>query len=293
MDARSLRTQANGLLHHVLEWDGGGAAGTVVLVHGFQDAAATWDDVAVDLARAGLRVLVPDMRGFGDGARVPAGAYYYFADYVADVVGLMRALVTPGDVKPFVVGHSMGATVVSYVAGAFPERVAKLALVDGVGPMDNPYEVAPQRMRRWIEQTVLSPREAAAPMTRVEAFARLSRFNPDIDPAVLERRSGQLVRDLPGTDGGVAWKHDPLHTTVSPVPFYGEALRSFLRRITLPVLHVSGGAKGHHVPDEQERLGCFPDLTRVTIEGGHALHWTRPKELAAALLDFWKGPAAA
>src|SRR5207237_550863 len=151
---------------------------------------------------------VPDMRGFGDGARVPPGGYYYFPDYVADVVSLARALV--GETKVLLVGHSMGATVVSYVAGAFPERVAKLALVDGIGPMDNAFDVAPLRMRRWIEQTALSPRPPAAPMTRAEAFSRLSRFNPDIDPAVLERRSGQLVKDLPGTEGGVAWKHDPL-----------------------------------------------------------------------------------
>src|SRR5438552_8347567 len=123
MQARSHRTWANGLEHHVLEWDGGGAAGVAILVHGFQDAAATWDDVAVDLASAGLRVLVPDMRGFGDGARVPPGGYYYFPDYVADVVSLARALV--GETKVLLVGHSMGATVVSYVAGAFPERVAK------------------------------------------------------------------------------------------------------------------------------------------------------------------------
>jgi pimeloyl-ACP methyl ester carboxylesterase len=289
MNARSHRTRANGLDHHVLEWDGGGGAGAPVafLVHGFQDCGATWDDVAVDLAAAGFRVLVPDMRGFGDGARVPPGAYYYFPDYIADVFGLVGALA--GDAPLFLAGHSMGATVVSYTAGAFPERVTKLALIDGVGPPNNPYDVAPVRMQSWIEQTVLEPRKGPQVMTREEAVSRLVRYNPGIDEAILRRRAEQLLRDVPGADGGVAWCHDPLHATTSPIPFFGEAYRAFARRVTCPVLYVSGGPRGFHVPDEDERLACFPKLSRVTIDGGHALHWSKPRELAAALVAFWRG----
>jgi pimeloyl-ACP methyl ester carboxylesterase len=284
MKARSHRTQANGLEHHVLEWDGGGAGAVAFLIHGFQDAAATWDDVAVDLAEAGLRVLVPDMRGFGDGARVPVGGYYYFPDYVADVCALARALA--GDAPLFLVGHSMGATVVSYVAGAFPERVTKLALVDGAGPPNNPFDLAPVRMRSWVEQTALEPKKPAPVMTRDEAFARLSRYNPQIDEPTIRRKCAQLLRDV---EGGVAWKHDPLHGTTSPIPFFGESYRAFARRVTCPALYVSGGAQGYHVSDEDERLASFPNMTRVTIEGGHALHWSRPRELSAALVSFWRG----
>ncbi len=105
MQPRSHVWHLNGLRHHALEWGpapgeadraADRAKGTAVLIHGFQDAAATWDDVAVDLARAGLRVLAPDMRGFGDGPRMPAGAYYYFPDYVADVAALVRARAKTG-----------------------------------------------------------------------------------------------------------------------------------------------------------------------------------------------------
>jgi pimeloyl-ACP methyl ester carboxylesterase len=276
---------ANGLEQHVLEWGHGGAA-TALLVHGFQDGAATWDDVAAPLARAGLRVLVPDMRGFGDGPRVPAGAYYYFPDYIADLAAIVGQHAAEGPL--FVVGHSMGATVVSYFAGAFPERVTKLALVDGVGPPDNPHEVAPLRMRRWIE-TVSGPPAERAPMTRADAVSRLARFNPDLDVATLERRFAQLARATPGAPGGFAWKADPLHTTTSPSAFFAESYKAFARRVTCPVLYVSGGVRGYHVEDEDDRLACFANLARVTIDGGHALHWTKPAELAEALVRFWGG----
>ena len=294
MKPRSHVWKVNGLEHHVQEW-GAAEAGsaTAVIVHGFQDAAATWEDVGFDLARAGLRVLAPDMRGFGDGPRVPAGAYYYFPDYVSDLAGIVRHHVH--DVPLFVIGHSMGATIVTYFAGAFPERVTKLALVDGVGPPDNSAELAPTRMRRWIETAYESPAADRKPMTSADTLSRLRRFNPDIDEAILARKLPQLTRraiearETSETTDALAWKYDPLHVTTSPLPFYAQTYRAFARHVTCPVLHVSGGVRGHHVEDEEERLASFGKLSRVTIEGGHALHWTKPRELADALLTFWRG----
>jgi pimeloyl-ACP methyl ester carboxylesterase len=294
----------NGLDHRVLEWPAGGAgtlrkgAPTAIIVHGFQDAAGTWDDVAIVLARAGLRVLAPDMRGFGDGARVAPGGYYYFPDYVADVAGIVRAHIdgisaaSPRDgqhqepARLFVIGHSMGATVSTYFTGAFPERVERLALIDGCGPPDNPPDVAPARMRRWIETAFESPPEPKKPMTWEDALARLCKYNPQIDRAVLARKLVHLARE---TEGGLVWKNDPLHGTTSPIPFFGASYIAFARQITCPVLYVSGGPQGFHVPDEDERLAAFPKLEKRTIDGGHALHWSRPVELAEMLVGFWQG----
>jgi pimeloyl-ACP methyl ester carboxylesterase len=287
MTPRSHVWHLNGLDHHVLEWgDPGGA--TAVIVHGFQDAAATWEDVAVDLARAGLRVLAPDMRGFGDGPRVPAGAYYYFPDYGSDLAALLQA--EAKGVPLLLIGHSMGATIVTYFAGAFPERLTKLVLIDGVGPPDNPANVAPHRMRRWIEGAYESP-DGRNVMNHADALARMKRFNPLVGEAVLTRKLPQLSRAAdaasPEADA-IVWKGDPLHMTTSPLPFYAETYKAFAAQVACPVLHVSGGTRGFHVPDEEERLASFARLTRVTLEGGHALHWTMPHELSAALVDFWK-----
>jgi pimeloyl-ACP methyl ester carboxylesterase len=281
---RSLDCFANGLHHHVFEWGDGGSP-TALIVHGLYDCAATWDDVAAVLAACGMRVLVPDMRGFGDGPRVPSGAYYHFPDYVADIAGLVSKLV--GTAPLFLIGHSMGASVASYFTGAFPERVAKLSLVDGVGPPDSGPDAAPIRMRRWVE-SVDAVHEAGEvePLASMNpALARLEHHNPQIDPETLARRAKQLVRAV---DDGWVWKRDPLHTTTSPMPFSAKTFEAFLRRVTCPVLYVSGGERGFHVPDEADRLACLARLTRITIEGGHALHWSTPRELAAALVEFWR-----
>src|SRR5260221_338038 len=110
------------------------------------DAGGTWDLVAPAIASAGFRVLAPDLRGFGASSSAPAGAYYHFPDYIADIA----ALAPNGPLR--VVGHSMGGTAATLFSGAHPERVRSLVLIEGVGPPDNPPEIAPDRMRRWLDQ---------------------------------------------------------------------------------------------------------------------------------------------
>lgn len=298
MSPHTRRVQANGLEHRVLEWlPAGGARAnrprTVFLVHGYMDAAATWDRVAPALAGDGLRVLAPDMRGFGDGERAPRGSYYHFSDYVADLAGLIEAL-SPNE-PVALVGHSMGGTITTLYAGAFPENVARLATLEGLGPPDNPVASGPIRMRTWIDDLrALRARGEPASLRYEDARRRLVLNHPSVPADVLADRVGQLVRAA-APDGDhadprsarVVWRADPLHRTTSPVPFFSKLFIEFAKRVRCPVLFVSGGPAGFHPLDEEERLSAFSDLRRAELEGaGHMVHWTRPAELAALLQAF-------
>lgn len=292
------RVAANGLEHSVLEWapsarTSAPLAPVAILLHGYMDAAGTWDLVAPLLAAAGLRVLAPDMRGYGEGARIARGGYYHFPDYVADLADIVDTI-APGQ-PLFVVGHSMGGTIATLYAGAFPERVAKLALLEGVGPPDHPPEASPDRMRRWIEDVrSVSARgadDAKSIGTLDDAFRRLAVNHTGVSADVLRSRLPHLVRELgPELDGRrVAWRFDPLHRTVSPTPFYARTLIAFAKRVTCPTLFVSGGPSGFHPPDEDERLAAFASLRRAEIDGaGHMLHWSAPDAVAKLLVDLWQ-----
>jgi pimeloyl-ACP methyl ester carboxylesterase len=276
---------ANGLQHHVLEWAAAEPRATAVLLHGFMDAAATWDLVAPHLAREGLRVLAPDLRGFGRGARLPAGAYYHFPDYVFDVADLIDALVPAGS-PLVVVGHSMGGTIATLYTGSFPARVGRLVIAEGAGPPNSQHAHAPDRMRRWIDEvrTTRARGERAMP-SRDDALRRLANNHPRVAVDVLSTRLDALARDLP--DGRVAWRADPLHATRSPMSFFAEGYKEFARRVECPVLFVSGGPLGWHPPDEDERIASFARLERVEIpEAGHMMHWTRPEQLARHVTRF-------
>jgi pimeloyl-ACP methyl ester carboxylesterase len=290
---RSLHIEANELVHRVLAWEPSGPAGTaelgtVMLLHGFMDAAGTWDLVAPALAAAGHRVLALDLRGFGDGARAPRGSYYHFADYVFDVADVVEQVAPEGPTA--VVGHSMGGTVATLYAGTHPERVTRLVNIEGLGPPDMPPELAPVRMRAWIDgvRRVRGKRGEGGSFSRAEALRRLGANHPGVPPELLASRLVHLAAERPedGEDR-VAWKSDPLHRTTSPVPFFAPVFIAFARRVTCPVLFVSGGPKGFHPEDELERLAAFADLRRVEIEdAGHMVHWTRPEALAAHLAGF-------
>ncbi len=283
--ARPLDVVANGLTHRVMEWPAPGATATALLIHGFMDAGATWDLVAPRLAGAGFRVLAPDLRGYGDGARVPPGGYYYFPDYVLDVAELVEALVPAGG-PLLVVGHSMGGTVATLYAGATPARVSRLVVVEGVGPPDSEHSHTPDRMRHWIDGVRgVRARTERTMASLDEALDRLAADHPRVDREVLRTRIGALARVR--SDGRVVWKADPLHATRSPVPFFAETFKAFARAVECPTLFVSGGPAGWHPPDEQERIACFRALSRFDIEdAGHMMHWTHPDVLCRAVAEF-------
>ncbi len=277
---------ANGIDYRVLEWlPDSPAKATALLLHGYMDAGSTWDLVVPRLAAAGLRVLAPDLRGYGETGRVGAGGYYHFPDYIFDVADVIRAMAPATPL--FLVGHSMGGTVATLYAGTFPEHVTKLALLEGVGPPDNPFELAPVRMRRWIDdvRAVRSRGEERAMASHDEALKRLKANHASVDDDVLRERLPHLVRHAPP----LAWKHDPLHKTASPMPFFAKTYMAFAKNVVCPTLFVEGGPLGYHPPDEGERLAAFAQLERATLDGaGHMMHWTRPLELADILVDFWK-----
>jgi pimeloyl-ACP methyl ester carboxylesterase len=278
------------LFVHRLRDEGAPPSGlTILLLHGFLDAGSTWDLVAEPLARAGHEVVAPDLRGFGRSAWVGAGGYYHFADYIADVAALVDAL---SPARLGVVGHSMGGAVSVYYAGAHPERVERLALLEGVGPpaMDPPAGV--DRMQAWLRDLRRVDRTPRPIPSLEEAAARMAMNHPRVPREVLALRAAQLTRE--DDEGRLIWAHDPLHRTASPVPFALDHFKAFLERIACPTLFLSGGPTGWHVPDEDDRLARLRDVTRDELPGaGHMMHWTAPAALAARLLAFFGGAPAA
>jgi pimeloyl-ACP methyl ester carboxylesterase len=245
------------------------------------DAAGTWDRVAPALAEAGHRVLAPDMRGFGTGARAPAGSYYHFPDYVADLAALIDVLV-PSKAPVKLIGHSMGGTVVTYLAGAWPARISRLVSIEGLGPPDNGFELGPVRTEKWLDD--LRSVRPSVPIKREDARRRLGVAHPLVPADILDTRFPHLVRDV--GEGMVEWNYDPLHRTTAPVPFFAQLFREFAKRVTCPVMFVSGGERGFHPPDEAERLAAFANVRSETIaDAGHMVHWTKPAELTSLLLS--------
>lgn len=278
--------EANGLAHHVLEWDDAGADTTVVLLHGFLDLAWSFERVAERLAPH-YHVIAPDFRGHGDTGRVGAGGYYYFPDYTADLARLLPRLTRA---RTFLAGHSMGGTVATYYAGAFPERVHKLALLEGIGPPGTKPETAPERLREHIRTVDEARAKTLRPLPSLAAAAeRLRRVSPGLDAAWAERLAEKATEPAPdGPPGSRLWKHDPLHRTRSPILFSEAQYAAFARGIACPVLIVDGTDSGIRFAHDPERRSLYPNAVLRRIEGaGHMMQLDRPDAVADVLLEFF------
>lgn len=278
---------ANGLTHHVLVWnEGTRKKGTVVLLHGFLDLSWSFERLATRLA-ARYHVVAPDFRGHGDSGRVGAGGYYYFPDYTAD---LARLLPQVAHERVMLVGHSMGGTVATHYAGAFPDKVARLVLLEGIGPPAGDSEQAPERLLQHIETVDAARASPPRPLVSIDAAAeRLRKVYPRLDARWARLLAERATRPAPdGPPGSRLWKFDPLHRTRSPLAFQASQFAAFARRIHCPVLLVNGAESELRAARDPERQALYPDRRVVTLaDAGHMLHLDRPDELAQLLLDFF------
>jgi pimeloyl-ACP methyl ester carboxylesterase len=112
------------------EETGDSAGFPVVLLHGFPDDVRAWDDVKPPLVRAGYRVLVPYLRGYGP-TRFKDAAAPRMAEQAAigqDLIDFADAL----GAKRFVVaGYDWGGRAACIAAALRPDRIRAAVLIGG------------------------------------------------------------------------------------------------------------------------------------------------------------------
>lgn len=109
--------------------DGPADGPVVVLVHGLGGRAEDWRLLAPYLSKAGFRVYMPDLPGYGRSER-PADFSYSVRDQANFVVDFIRTL---GLKQVDLGGWSMGGWIVQIVANQHPEFVRRLMLFDSAG----------------------------------------------------------------------------------------------------------------------------------------------------------------
>jgi pimeloyl-ACP methyl ester carboxylesterase len=124
---RTAHVTVNGLRLRYLDW-GPRDARALVCVHGFTSSAEAFNALARRLADR-FRLVAADVRGHGESAWSPTGAYGY-EDQAADLAGLVDAL---GLGRFVLLGTSMGGIIAMAYARAHAARLRGLVIND-IGP---------------------------------------------------------------------------------------------------------------------------------------------------------------
>lgn len=264
-----------------LEWGEPGDGLPTLLLHGWLDHAGSWARVAEALP--GWRI-APDWRGHGRSDWVPEGQTYHFPEYVADLDALVAHL--GGRVR--LVGHSMGGTVATMYAGARPDAVERLVVVDGLGVPDSGAQ-ALDRMRRFLDG-VRTPRASRTMPDLETAAARLRDVHPFLDEAWARELAARGTRR---TAEGMAWAWDPRHLLRSAVPYRQDQHAQFLRAIRCPTLTLHPARSPFAAEDVARLVGCLARNREVRIaDAGHMVHLERPAEVAQEIAAFLREPGA-
>ncbi len=277
MRQRFLQTGPRGLSLCLCEW-GPESGRPLVILHGFLEQGAAWQTVAEQLGR---RVIAPDHRGHGRSEHVGAGGFYHFWDYIPDVDAIVDDVSNGEPVD--LVGHSMGGTMACLYAATRPEKVRRLGLIEGLGPVD------------MADQAVTRPRRFAAalqnlpthtPMESVAyAASRIRRFTPSMSEATSLRLAERVTTPH---DDGCIWSWDALHRSPNPLPFSAERFAQSTQAIECEVLHIDGSDSIFRPPDLAQRMTKVTHLTCDTLPGGHMLHHDVPGALAERLMRFFE-----
>jgi 2-hydroxymuconate-semialdehyde hydrolase len=258
-----------------------GTGEPVVLLHGIPTSAELWRDVAPLLARAGYRVLAPDLPGYGQ-TRLDRAADHS----LAGAARLVATWLSEQDLAPaWVVGHDAGGAVAQILAVEHPKAIDRLTLVNSIEASSFP---APRARFATLVARAGLYRPAAwarlVPNPYVRAQVRRGLAEPNLLDAETARRvlwDGKFT----DTDGRAAFQRHLAALTSRGL----GAITPGLASLAIPCQLVWGAADpfqrwevaGKHL---QARLPAV--AVTLLDDCGHFPSLECPDRLAAALLDW-------
>lgn len=284
IEPRSATLVVQGSRRRVCTWGDPGAP-AMLLVHGLLDHARNWDWIASQLCDR-FHVIAPDLRGHGD-SDWTGPASYALSNHVMDLADIVTAL-DLSDIR--LIGHSLGGQLALRLAACYPERIAKLCVIEGielpiVREQRRLAEAYPARLRRWITgQQENRHRLPHIYASLAEAEARMREHNPGIDSGTIMHlvRHGMIHRE----QGGFSWKYDDACRQRAPEDAHGLDLDDILSAIQCPTMLAYGEASWIPVPPA-ERLARIADYRLVTFpDASHWLHHQKRDAFVVALNTF-------
>jgi pimeloyl-ACP methyl ester carboxylesterase len=230
---------------------------TIVLLHGKNFCAATWDGSIRALTGAGYRVIAPDQIGWCKSTK-PAHYQFTFEQLAANTHELLQSL----DIgKTIVMGHSTGGMLAVRYGLLYPADTEQLVLVDPLGLEDwrakgVPWQSVDAQYKTQLKTSADSIRE----YERATYYA--GNWKPEYEPWV------QMLAGMyrgPGKNV-VAWNSALTYDMIYAQPVFYE-----FENLAVPVLLMIGDkdttAPGKQLapPELRATLGNYPVLAKAAV----------------------------
>jgi pimeloyl-ACP methyl ester carboxylesterase len=285
-----------GALSVAYEEHGASSGPPVLLLHGFPYDVHAYDDVVPLLTRAGCRVIVPYLRGFGRtrfiAAETPRSGQQ--AALAHDLVELMDALSMRSAV---LAGYDWGGRAACIVAALWPERASGLVTGGGYNIQDIPGALAPQSPETeygiWYQYYFHGERGRAGLDRNRQEFCkllwRLWSPNWEFDDQTYARTVGSF--DNPDFVEVVIHSYRHRFGLVAGDPALEETERRLaaLTAIAVPTVALYGGGDGVRGPPAViDRDAHFQSRYsgQLIPRVGHNLPQEAPEEFAKAIISL-------
>lgn len=261
----------------------------VVLLHGKNFCAATWEGTIKALGEAGYRVIAPDQIGFCKSSK-PQHYQYSFQQLARNTHALLESI---GVGQATILGHSTGGMLGIRYALMYPQLTEQLVLVNPIGLEDWKAKGVPSlSVDQWYERDLKTTADRIRNYERATYYA--GQWRPQYEPWVqmlagMYRGAGKQI---------VAWNSALLYDMIYTQPVVYE-----LGALTMPTLLLIGQkdttAIGKDIaPDEvRAKIGHYPELGKLTQQAipnatlvefpdlGHAPQIQDPSAFHKALVD--------
>lgn len=264
----------------------------VLCLHGWADNSGSFNTL-IPLLPQEWRCVALDMAGHGFSSHRPAGVFYTFPAYVADVRRVVEAL----QWKRFsILGHSMGGNVGGMFSALFPDMVEALVLLDSFGFLPTNTKELARVMQQGIDEMIqLEKKENEGRKEKIytyeNAMQRLMSANPHLTKLSAQNLLERGTREV---EGGFVFTRDFRINlkNVSRISLEQSLeLQSRIQARVLLLLADAGLNKLFPLPEDcsEALMNGYQkskNITVQTVPGDHHVHINQPEVVAPIVTDF-------
>jgi pimeloyl-ACP methyl ester carboxylesterase len=304
-------TNLNGRTYgYILAEPNGQILGTIFLIHGWPDLSFGWRYQIPLLTSLGLRVVVPDMMGYGGTDAPDSPSFYTYKRAADDIAELARQLGVP---QIILGGHDWGGAVVFRIAMRYPKLISALfSVCTSFTPPRKKYipaTVLPNFKYQFhlagpdVEKAIVGKEKIREFLNGLHggkglngevAFDAGKGINLDVLPKLKQTRlSSKEEEDFYAERYARNGMHGPLNWyRTGELNFNDEKEMAEIEdfKFDMPTLFVAG-KKDTALPPSMS-VGMekyFRSLTRGEVDSGHWALWEQPEAVNRFIREFLVG----